>query len=104
MVLTRTYEYELVRSSDAGAIRLDVRGREGFIPQTTFIHRSVEPLTPEVVAYFKEEYPKTFSRAVKRPLNLAGPADVQYKGIGFIDLSRRSPLTASLAAAPRARR
>jgi len=68
---------------DAGAIRLDVRGREGFIPQTTFIHRSVEPLTPEVVAYFKEEYPKTFSRAVKRPLHLAGPADVQYKGIGF---------------------
>jgi hypothetical protein len=69
--------------ADAGAIRLDVRGREGFIPQTTFIHRSVEPLTPEVVAYFKEQYPKTFSRAVKRPLNLLGSPDVQYNGTGF---------------------
>jgi hypothetical protein len=65
---------------NAGAIRLDIRGREGFSPQITFVHRSIEALTPDVIAYFKETYPKTFSRVTNRPMSLVGSPDVQYKG------------------------
>lgn len=67
---------------NAGAIKLAVRGYEGdfIITGVTLVHRSIERLTPEAVAYFKKEYPQTFARAVSRPMSLVGSADVQYKG------------------------
>jgi hypothetical protein len=67
---------------NGGAIKLVVRGHEGdfIVSAVTLVHRSIERLTPEAVAYFKKEYPRTFARAVSRPMSLVGSADVQYKG------------------------
>ena len=67
---------------NAGAIKLVVRGYEGdfIITGVTLVHRSIERLSPETIAYFKKEYPQTFARAVSRPMSLVGSADVKYKG------------------------
>ena len=63
-----------------GAIRFDIRARDGFFVRTTVAHRSTEPLSRDTVTYFKQAYPKTFSRAVNRPMSLVGLPDAEYKG------------------------
>jgi len=59
---------------DVGALRLDHEGG-GLFSNAGKMHRSVEDISPEVVAFLKARAPRTMTHVVRRPMTMLGPPD-----------------------------
>jgi len=57
-----------------GALRLDYEGG-GLFSSAGKMHRSVEDVSPEVVAFLKARAPRAMTHVVKRPMTMLGPPD-----------------------------
>jgi hypothetical protein len=59
---------------DIGALRLDDEGG-GLFSYVGKMHRSVEDISPEVVAFLKARAPRAMTHVVRRPMTMLGKAD-----------------------------
>jgi hypothetical protein len=57
---------------DIGALRLDHEGG-GLVSNAGKMHRSVEDVSPEVVAFLKARAPRAMTQMVRRPMTMLGP-------------------------------
>ncbi|WP_076863328.1 hypothetical protein [Bradyrhizobium mercantei] len=59
---------------DIGALRLDHHGG-GLFSNAGKMHRSVEDVSPEIVAFLKARAPRAMTQMVRRPMTMLGPPD-----------------------------
>jgi hypothetical protein len=65
-----------------GVLKLDYQ-TEGLFGMTGKMKKSITGMTPEVRTKMREEYPRTFAKAVERRMTLVGPEEVQIKKKGL---------------------
>jgi hypothetical protein len=65
-----------------GVLKLDYQ-TEGILGLTGKMKKSISGMTPEVRAKIKEDYPRTFAKAVERRMTMVGPDEVQIKKRGL---------------------
>jgi hypothetical protein len=59
--------------ANLGTIKLTIK-TEGILSVSGTLQKSIGPLRPETAAYLKSRIPKSFPRAVSRPMTVVGPA------------------------------